>query len=365
MAKSCPNCNKEIEITSLSCSCGYVFVEEIEMTRSAQLESVHHIRKDRIIKRTVILTCCAAFALTFAAWVGGFISTSSVVADSDVSNASSEPQPLANVPQPQAAALSPRFPESNIPYTAVKAVTGSVFEVTDAAGQGHRVSIHGIRVPKLDENFGHESKASLSTFVIGKPVMIKLRRFTKDVDTIAEVFADGSNIGLEQIKTGMAWLVPEEIAGLSEPEQRDYLDAAIAARSGKLGIWSGKKGVDPSTGEPGTWNAAPIKMDFPVDPLTVPATRNAEPVNRKPASIVDSRQYDAPPQDQTPANDPTSVPREVVRIPVEVPNDAVPTPAVRPKTSGSKRTYIRGPFGGCYYINSSGNKSYVDRSACD
>ena len=29
------------------------------------------------------------------------------------------------------------------------------------------------------------------------------------------------------------------------------------------------------------------------------------------------------------------------------------------------RTYYRGPRGGCYYINSKGNKSYVDRSLCN
>ncbi|WP_205600368.1 hypothetical protein [Sphingobacterium luzhongxinii] len=29
------------------------------------------------------------------------------------------------------------------------------------------------------------------------------------------------------------------------------------------------------------------------------------------------------------------------------------------------RTYIRGPRGGCYYINSNGGKTYVDRSMCD
>jgi len=29
------------------------------------------------------------------------------------------------------------------------------------------------------------------------------------------------------------------------------------------------------------------------------------------------------------------------------------------------RQYIRGPRGGCYYINSNGNKTYVDRSFCD
>ncbi|TDS14692.1 hypothetical protein [Sphingobacterium paludis] len=30
-----------------------------------------------------------------------------------------------------------------------------------------------------------------------------------------------------------------------------------------------------------------------------------------------------------------------------------------------QRQYIRGPRGGCYYINANGNKTYVDRSLCN
>lgn len=33
-------------------------------------------------------------------------------------------------------------------------------------------------------------------------------------------------------------------------------------------------------------------------------------------------------------------------------------------TGKPSRSYVRGPRGGCYYINSSGNKTYVDRSLC-
>ena len=38
-----------------------------------------------------------------------------------------------------------------------------------------------------------------------------------------------------------------------------------------------------------------------------------------------------------------------------------------PAASESKgsRTYIMGPKGGCYYINGSGKKTYVDRSLCN
>lgn len=35
------------------------------------------------------------------------------------------------------------------------------------------------------------------------------------------------------------------------------------------------------------------------------------------------------------------------------------------RKSRSSRTYNTGPRGGCYYINSNGNKTYVDRSFCN
>lgn len=35
------------------------------------------------------------------------------------------------------------------------------------------------------------------------------------------------------------------------------------------------------------------------------------------------------------------------------------------RLKSSTRNYITGPRGGCYYINSNGNKTYVDRSMCN
>lgn len=40
-----------------------------------------------------------------------------------------------------------------------------------------------------------------------------------------------------------------------------------------------------------------------------------------------------------------------------------PTPS--PRKVSAARTYIRGPRGGCYYINRNGNKTYVDRRFCN
>lgn len=53
----------------------------------------------------------------------------------------------------------------------------------------------------------------------------------------------------------------------------------------------------------------------------------------------------------------TSRPTPVYRPPAPI----APIYTPPPQTSGR---YIRGPRGGCYYINRNGNKTYVDRSLC-
>jgi len=40
------------------------------------------------------------------------------------------------------------------------------------------------------------------------------------------------------------------------------------------------------------------------------------------------------------------------------------TEAAAPKTDSSNHTYIKGPRGGCYYMNASGSKVYVDKKFC-
>lgn len=50
-----------------------------------------------------------------------------------------------------------------------------------------------------------------------------------------------------------------------------------------------------------------------------------------------------------------------IALALAVSNKAFAKNTYRPK---SRHKYIRGPRGGCYYINKNGNKTYVDRALC-
>ena len=41
------------------------------------------------------------------------------------------------------------------------------------------------------------------------------------------------------------------------------------------------------------------------------------------------------------------------------------SPPSEPTKPAARKTYIRGPRGGCYYVSGSGGKVYVDRSMCN
>ena len=49
---------------------------------------------------------------------------------------------------------------------------------------------------------------------------------------------------------------------------------------------------------------------------------------------------------------------------VAAPSPAFVLPGVSVPVPVQGRKLIRGPRGGCYYINRNGNKTYVDRSLC-
>lgn len=51
--------------------------------------------------------------------------------------------------------------------------------------------------------------------------------------------------------------------------------------------------------------------------------------------------------------------------PLKMESSTPPPSNVPARSPASSRSYYRGPRGGCYYINSNGNKTYVDRSLCN
>ena len=342
----------------MRCKCGYVFVTEVEAQQSRGLAGVRYLRRNRMVQKiTVLFSALAIVVVVVAAYFGSSFRTP-VVAEEDLERRSLIDKPSTTDPnQNQAAVPNLIFPEPNVPYKVTRAFTGAVIGVMDANNTERRVTLFGIRAPKLDEDLGVESRDFVSNLIAGKTVIIKRRGATKEAETIAEVLADGINIGLEQIRQGMGVLNAEAITSISQTEQQPYLEAASIAKNSRSGVWGDKKD--------GTAAIAPIRAEPLEKDRAEPEVRNDSPTKRqRPAAGTAEQPVDY-----------TSVPKleaSISEVDKPIPNASKPandendsTQTKPDKTPASGGKYVRGPRGGCYYITPSGNKAYVDRSKCN
>lgn len=348
MAHTCPQCGEQNETSAIRCECGFFFLKDLEKKESLGLVRIRQFRRDRVLRKITVIASSTAILVIIAIYFSGFL-RAQVGDGNEVESRSLLARPTENLPPN--AIRKPIFPENNVPYRVTRVFTARAIGVADSDNQEHRVTIMGIRAPKLDENFGPESRDFLASLVSDRSVIVKLRASTKEDETIAELLIDGSNIGLEQIRQGMAALAVEEIAPLSPEEKQQYLEAGMTAKNAKIGIWNDRNGVKPPSGE-----------------LTSGETTASRPgkQQRIKGGEENSADYTSAPQaNESPAGLEVEPTQTNTDAPVVKKEPAQPDrdKTSHPPASGNK--YTLGPRGGCFYITATGNKVYVDRSMCN
>lgn len=105
--------------------------------------------------------------------------------------------------------------------------------------------------------------------------------------------------------------------------------------------------------------AAPVKTTTTVTTTTTTVEPVAAPAQHPQTAYAEREDEDVNSGVQTGMDETDDEQEAVVEQPAPVKHK------YSRRKASSSREYIRGPRGGCYYINSNGNKTYVDRSMCD
>jgi endonuclease YncB( thermonuclease family) len=109
----------------------------------------------------------------------------------------------------------------------------------------HKVRIAGIDAPENKQPFGTASKDNLSRLVFKRDVearCYKRDRYGREVCRVYQGFAD---VGLEQVRAGMAWHFKEYAHEQPTQERLVYRDEEGAAKAAKRGLWADAKPVPP------------------------------------------------------------------------------------------------------------------------
>jgi endonuclease YncB( thermonuclease family) len=114
---------------------------------------------------------------------------------------------------------------------------GDTISVLTTDKQLLRIRVAWIDAPEMGQAFGYRAKQAMSELVFGKEVELRPHTIDRYGRTVAMVFVDGRDVGLELIKEGLAWAYDHYLPEASPEIQAQYPAAETAARGSQLGLW--------------------------------------------------------------------------------------------------------------------------------
>jgi endonuclease YncB( thermonuclease family) len=122
---------------------------------------------------------------------------------------------------------------------------GDTLTLLDSSKQQHRIRLAGIDAPEKNQDFGQKSKANLSAMAFNRTASADCRKRDRYQREVCVVTVDGKDLGLEQIRVGMAWWYRKYAKEQSPQNRTDYEQAELIAKVRRHGLWDSKNQVPP------------------------------------------------------------------------------------------------------------------------
>lgn len=364
--KDCPKCRRCITPSQTLCDCGYVIGDTMVTQDTAASVFADPRPQKRVKKAAVAGALIVAALVILGSWAVFYAFRGSGIFSRDTSR----------IEEGSPGRFATSLPANSFKAKVIGVRAGDLLYVRDEQGRTFQVRLALVSSPTLNEPFGSEARESLSARALDREVLVVPRRMDDGI-LVGEVVHDGMNLGVMQLQNGFASYARNSPIAQSDDQSRIFANAETAARADKYGIWSRPAFLVPED--------ALIPSETPEDPTvgaaTSPSVRgffgkpgpdtrpHAKGEAAHPSSPICPIMSPTPsrtatalaelsqgPKESDPKPDPDTPPAASVNL-----NDARASPVPANPT----RSYTLGPRGGCFYLNSKGRKSYVDRSMCN
>jgi endonuclease YncB( thermonuclease family) len=122
--------------------------------------------------------------------------------------------------------------------TVVAIADGDTLTLLDSQRQQHRIRLDGIDAPERAQPYGQRARQSLADLAQGRSVLADCPKTDRYGRAVCRVTVDGVDVGLEQVRRGLAWHYVR-YAGEQGPATRaEYANAEKLARGARSGLWS-------------------------------------------------------------------------------------------------------------------------------
>ena len=138
-----------------------------------------------------------------------------------------------------------RVPAETLTGRIVGVSDGDTLTLLDAEHVPHKIRVAGIDAPEKRQPFGDRSKTNLSALAYNRTAEADCRKIDRYRRNVCVVFIGGKDIGLEQIRGGMAWWYQQYAREQTRQERIDYEHAEFVATRNRYGLWNSKSPTPP------------------------------------------------------------------------------------------------------------------------
>ena len=145
-------------------------------------------------------------------------------------------------------------PAAELLGTIIAVADGDTVTLLDGAHRQHRVRLSAIDAPERRQSYGERAKQHLASLVFGKTVRVSWEKRDRYRRIVGRVLAGECveskcrytiDVGLEQIKAGLAWHYKQYAVEQPPAERARYAAIELRARERREGLWNDPEPVPP------------------------------------------------------------------------------------------------------------------------
>jgi endonuclease YncB( thermonuclease family) len=129
--------------------------------------------------------------------------------------------------------------------TVIGVADGDTLTLLDDAKTPHRIRLDGIDAPERTQDYGQRSRQSLAGLAHGRRAVAECLKTDRYGRAVCRVSVDGVDVGLEQVRRGLAWHYVKYANEQSTADRMRYAGAEEQARATRLGLWAASAAVPP------------------------------------------------------------------------------------------------------------------------
>ena len=142
--------------------------------------------------------------------------------------------------------VSAVFGQEPVVHGRVVGVTdGDTLKILVADQQLLRVRLAFCDAPEKRQVLGTRAKQAMSELAFVKEIELRPHAIDRYGRTVAQVFVDGKDVGMEILRKGFAWVYGRYITEASTEVQETYRIAPDEAKAERLGLWSDPNSIPP------------------------------------------------------------------------------------------------------------------------